>query len=165
LAAWIKPEKNNNYVISWGNPGYGTGRWNALAVFGSKVGHVFYGTGMTTLGNTVISVDGSTWYHFAAVYDGTILRVYLDGEEDGSNIPASTPVVSGSDLLVSRDPAGDYPGKGTFDEARVYSRALTADEIADRLATTSRVEKPGYPGYIQRYRKHVSSAAKGAVLT
>ena len=48
---------------------------------------------------------------------------------------------------------------------RTIAVALTADEIADRVATTSRVEKPGYPGYIQRYRKHVSSAAKGAILT
>ena len=48
---------------------------------------------------------------------------------------------------------------------RTIAVALTAEEIADRLATTARVEKPGYPGYIQRYRKHVSSAAKGAILT
>ena len=48
---------------------------------------------------------------------------------------------------------------------RTLAVALSDEAIAERLANTVRVEKPGYPGYIQRYRKHVSSAALGAVLT
>jgi dihydroxy-acid dehydratase len=40
---------------------------------------------------------------------------------------------------------------------------LTADQIRDRLTKVRRVEKPA-PGYMRRYRKSVSSAARGAVL-
>jgi dihydroxy-acid dehydratase len=40
---------------------------------------------------------------------------------------------------------------------------LTADQIRDRLAKVRRIEKPA-PGYMRRYRKSVSSAARGAVL-
>jgi dihydroxy-acid dehydratase len=40
---------------------------------------------------------------------------------------------------------------------------LTADQIRDRLAKVRRVEKPA-PGYMRRYRKSVSPAARGAVL-
>lgn len=40
---------------------------------------------------------------------------------------------------------------------------LSADQIRDRLAKVRRVEKPA-PGYMRRYRKSVSSAARGAVL-
>jgi dihydroxy-acid dehydratase len=40
---------------------------------------------------------------------------------------------------------------------------LSAEQIRDRLAKVRRIEKPA-PGYMRRYRKSVSSAARGAVL-
>jgi dihydroxy-acid dehydratase len=40
---------------------------------------------------------------------------------------------------------------------------LTPEQIRDRLSKVRRVEKPA-PGYMRRYRKSVSSAARGAVL-
>jgi dihydroxy-acid dehydratase len=46
---------------------------------------------------------------------------------------------------------------------RRLSVSLTDAQIRERLAATSRVEKPAI-GYMQRYRKLVSSAARGAVL-
>ncbi len=41
--------------------------------------------------------------------------------------------------------------------------ALSDAQIAERLATRTKVEKPAH-GYMQRYRKLVSSAARGAIL-
>jgi dihydroxy-acid dehydratase len=40
---------------------------------------------------------------------------------------------------------------------------LTAEQIRERLSKVRRIEKPA-PGYMRRYRKSVSSAARGAVL-
>lgn len=40
---------------------------------------------------------------------------------------------------------------------------LDPETIAARLAIVERVEKPAF-GYVERYRRHVKSAARGAVL-
>jgi len=73
------------------------------------------------------------WYHLAATYDGTLVRVYVDGQSAGTGSQAiSGPIVSnGNDLIVGSSEAvnvGPFPG--SVDEIRIYSRALSAAEIA-----------------------------------
>ena len=69
------------------------------------------------------------WSHLAATYDGTTLRLYVNGV-----VAASTPFTG--DMATSTDPLriggnsvyGEY-FVGVIDEVRIYYRALTAAEI------------------------------------
>jgi hypothetical protein len=69
-----------------------------------------------------------TWSHVAATYDGSMLRLYINGAEAGSR-PASGPL-----MPASPPEAGMLGGilafAGTIDEVRLYRRALSAAEIA-----------------------------------
>ena len=75
-------------------------------------------------------LQADTWYHLAATYDGTALKAYRDGV-----LITSTPVSvapnaeSGSLKLGRHATAAANFFTGTVDDARVYSRALTAEEI------------------------------------
>jgi len=79
----------------------------------------------------------STWYHVAAVADlgaGTI-KIYVNGVESASTTVTfdSTQMpdtVSTSNALGSQDTGDSNYFAGLMDEVRVYSRALSADEIA-----------------------------------
>jgi hypothetical protein len=81
---------------------------------------------------TTLSVD--TWYHVAMVYNGTDVRMYLDGvlDANGTDNPFafnegffdSTAPFS----IGSRGTTADY-FDGQIDEAAVFNRALSADEI------------------------------------
>ncbi|MBC8218123.1 MAG: hypothetical protein H8E73_06625 [Planctomycetes bacterium] len=74
------------------------------------------------------------WQHVTGTYDGTVMRVFLNGEQVGElavtgDIIANPilPTVGGrSDTAVSFD--------GAIDEVRVYNQALTADEILSSMA-------------------------------
>lgn len=83
--------------------------------------------------NTLAAGD---WHHIAATYDGSRMRIYLDGVLRG-NRAASGQVVSASNpnLPVGAGAQPQTPTRwrngipGALDDVRLYKRALTAVEI------------------------------------
>lgn len=77
-------------------------------------------------------VSRQVWHHVAGVVDGSTIVAYLDGVpfEQG---PANLELVDGQAVRIGcdRDEAADVLFfQGDIDEVRVYTRALTDDEIA-----------------------------------
>jgi hypothetical protein len=90
-------------------------------------------TGTTT--STLIASSGvisqNTWYHAAATYDGTRMRLYLDGVEIGSVAKAGAiSSTAAAPINIGRSPDGSNYLHGAVDDLRVYSRALSQQEIA-----------------------------------
>src|SRR5207245_10178618 len=78
------------------------------------------------------SEQRNAWHHYALVYDGSFVSLYWDGIQIGSQ-PRSGNLDSGTTPLTfgwGSYLASHYHLKGVIDEIRVFSRALTADEIA-----------------------------------
>jgi len=75
------------------------------------------------------------WFHLAGTFDGTTLRLYLNGTEVGARPHSGNlmfdarPVSIGADL---QDAAGSVQEDftGLIDDVRIYGRALTAAEVA-----------------------------------
>ena len=95
--------------------------------------------GLTT---TLIAGSGNlaigTWHHGAMTYDGSTLRLYLDGVEVGStslsgpvDMDASVPVAVGA----QPPGAGGKYFPGLMDDVRITERALSASEIGDLLGS------------------------------
>ncbi len=77
------------------------------------------------------------WYHVVATYNGSQVRLYLNGALD--NTPASrtgTISTNSLDLIVgsgwSGTIANSFPFDGLIDEVAIYNRSLSAQEIQDR---------------------------------
>ncbi|MCX6032064.1 MAG: LamG domain-containing protein [Chloroflexi bacterium] len=79
----------------------------------------------------VLSTTGQ-WYHVAGTYDGSTLRLYLDGTER-DNYAVSGSVATGSWVRLSHS-ANDAALDGLLDDARIYNRALSAAEVSDLAA-------------------------------
>jgi hypothetical protein len=77
-------------------------------------------------------VAQNTWYHVAMTYDGATLKVYVNGALDGS-LPVTGAIIQTTQPLRigggAPDGAPPYYLRGQIDEAELYDRALTADEI------------------------------------
>jgi hypothetical protein len=71
------------------------------------------------------------WQHIAAVYNGTNAIIYVNGTR--VNMTAKNGVIPSTfqDLIIGRinDPLGTVFYQGEMDDLRVYSRALSADEV------------------------------------
>jgi hypothetical protein len=75
------------------------------------------------------AVEKDSWTHVTVTYDGTTLRLYLNGTEvktlaTTGSLPAVSSVVLGKD---SQTPCCYFLGK--LDELRMWSKSLTLDEV------------------------------------
>jgi hypothetical protein len=68
------------------------------------------------------------FYHVAGTFDGSVMRLYLDGEEVGSQVVdvAANGLIEGEGVYIS-DPGEPMPG--LIDEVSIYNRALASEEI------------------------------------
>ncbi len=103
------------------------------------------GTGQTSPGlNHPVAgatpIRNNTWYHAAASFDGTTWRLYLNGVLDAelvvgaSRLPQDQSIQHaglGAALTSTGVAAGFF--LGTIDEARIWDRALTQQEIIDNM--------------------------------
>ena len=135
LAAWVKPKELGTQsiikkAISDSINGY------ELSL--SSAGRVFFRFNQTTSGNTnrinakgFYPVDGATWMHMAATYDGSVIKLYINGVEN-SSITLTNPLpINTNDLALAIGAQSNGTSRltGTIDDARIYNAALDASEI------------------------------------
>jgi Concanavalin A-like lectin/glucanases superfamily len=139
MSCWLTTnsvEAGYRFAVAYGNGGTGQ------AMFIGINGTTLYGGGYNGVDVTVADflVMGE-WHHLALTYDGTMARLYAEGVE----------IVSGQrdwNLVLNRAHIGQQVNdsfefwNGTIDEVRIYSGALSADEIAWLADRTTPMHKP-----------------------
>jgi len=85
------------------------------------------GTGASMTSNGVIAPN--TWYHIVGTYDGSQMRVYINGALDSSLAKTGAMIDNGNRVNIGgRGGVGMY-FNGLIDDARVYDRALSDSEV------------------------------------
>ena len=80
--------------------------------------------------SSTYKVASGNWYYATGVYDGSYLRLYINGTEIGSPVAASSTIMSSNPLNLGRDPVNTTRFfSGTIESPKIYSRALSTDEI------------------------------------
>ncbi|MCH2059487.1 MAG: cadherin domain-containing protein [Verrucomicrobiales bacterium] len=81
------------------------------------------------------------WIHLACTWDGTICRLFIDGElsKEGNDTPIRGP--DNHAFAIGGTGAGHTRFNGKIDELRIYKRGLSAGEIA----TLYELDKPAEP--------------------
>jgi hypothetical protein len=74
-------------------------------------------------------VVDSRWHHCAATFDGEMMRVYLDGKQIGSTSRRGTITAGGLAPGCIGSSNGGECFQGAMDDLRIYSRALSPEEI------------------------------------
>jgi hypothetical protein len=98
-------------------------------------------SGGGTIGGAVRQVSGvsalplNVWSHVAVTYDGTALRLYVNGTLITAGTVTGAISTSLNPLYIGGNaPFGEWL-QGRIDEVRVYNRALSATELATDMAT------------------------------
>lgn len=115
--------------------------WSSSYFFGGKYGLNGLAFSMDANNNSSNVVETATniisqnvWTHVAATWDGSTMRIYINGEEEASK--AWTNTVDGS---TNSTKLGRYYGvddnyfKGYMDEVRIWSEALTAEQLRENM--------------------------------
>lgn len=78
-------------------------------------------------------INNNEWYHFAATYDGNVLKAYKNGLLISQVITNGGMKSAGGNLVIGKYPAGAQYWTGTIDEARVWNVARTCEEINNSM--------------------------------
>jgi len=83
---------------------------------------------ITNILNTQITPD--VWHHIAGTYDGSVFRVYFDGEEAGVSGSGLGITQGTKDITIGSFPGGhSYGFAGIIDDVRIYDYALSDVQI------------------------------------
>ena len=90
-------------------------------------------------------LTAGTWYHVAATYDGTSMKLYLNGVLDNT-LAATGTVTANAPFSLGRNNSSPRILDGWLDELRAWTRALTPAEIVANACLVA-PNAPGLAGY------------------
>ncbi|MCA9402288.1 MAG: DUF2341 domain-containing protein [Candidatus Omnitrophica bacterium] len=140
LSVWVKQSATgpNQAVIGhWGNTTPRDSRKFLIRINDGDIQGFVFTTEPAQEGGTFSTTDlTDDWHHLALTWDGSTLRMYIDGAVSGTTFSGSGALndTSQNNFYIGNDEGGSGTFfNGLLDDVRVYNRALTAVEIG-RLA-------------------------------
>jgi chitodextrinase len=127
---------------AWVNPSAITSAWRDVIYKGSD--NYFLAAATTTSSRPAAGVKlgasstlalgpsaltPNTWTHLAATYEGSTLRLYLNGTQAASVVQTGTILTSTNPLEIGGDSIFGQFFQGMIDEVRIYNVALTPTQI------------------------------------
>ena len=136
LALWFKTPRNLSVETEAGLANYGSAAENqmfGLITSRNAPGKLyFYAVGWPHNDFAgITTLEPNTWYHGAVTYDGSTVRLYLNGQLEAtrSNATLNTVINSNGLTIGNREAVGFW--NGLLDEIYIFNRALSARQIAE----------------------------------
>ena len=130
-SAWVYVTTGGTFIANNG-PVIAQGGWGMN--YGSFVANQI--TFFPRIGGSQVLVHSNTlttdrWYHVCATFDGTDLKMYIDGDlKNTTNNPGSINNATASNLQIGRDTgSGSTAFEGSVLGVKIWARGLTADEV------------------------------------
>jgi prepilin-type N-terminal cleavage/methylation domain-containing protein len=128
MEAWVYTSEQKEAKIiekgDWDGQGIDQDKWDGwqagVFINGDKKYSLDWGRGQPTL---------NTWYHLAYTYDGSSLRLYVNGLECNSLSVSGSLRVNTRPVTLGADGGTQKFFKGTIDQAGIYNTALSGDQI------------------------------------
>uniref|UniRef100_UPI003D6A70B5 LamG-like jellyroll fold domain-containing protein n=1 Tax=Kordia sp. TaxID=1965332 RepID=UPI003D6A70B5 len=108
----------------------------------------FIGSSGTWYGvSTTMAISTGVKYHIAATYDGSNLKIYLDGVETANSPTTASITSSTSNLTIGDWPLGGRNINATIDDIRIWNVTRTIAEISANMSTDLTLPQTGLVAY------------------
>ena len=160
LEAWVNPSALGS---AWRTAMLKEGGGLSYALYahdgaGHSAGYIDQGTDRDVVSPAALPLNA--WSHLAMSYDGTTMRLYVNGAQVATRAQTGAIVASTGPLRFGGNSVWGEWFAGRLDELRVYNRALTAAEVA------ADVDRPVGPasrrGWRSRRRRSRSAGRRTA---
>jgi len=131
LSLWIRPttfDEAWQAIVGKGDNTYQLRRYQST----NRIVMTLRNSGVSTDVITNANIPLNQWTHIAATYDGSIMKIYVNGELDNQVSRSGTIGSNTLGLQIGVNTDGNTYRrhfKGSIDEVRIYDRALTTDEV------------------------------------
>ncbi len=153
VEAWINADNFNgfsweNTIVAADNPANVTG----FALRCGAGGNLSFKIGASALGwPEVVTTDtplvAGAWHHVAATYDQAFLRLYIDGVEVMSQAETAAMFDPSINLMMGKSGFTNRFFTGRIDDVRIWSVALTQQQIQDNVCKALTGTEPGLEVY------------------
>jgi hypothetical protein len=135
IEAWVKPTTVARQRLVWddyGNPGVILAVFDGLGQFSVSTDQ-HPGLGISNFSGEVVA---NTWQHLAGVYDGSRLRLFINGQDTGAVMETSGAIIDqstvnpGAPALIGFTPGDDHSFDGLIDDLRIFPVALDRSQLA-----------------------------------
>jgi RHS repeat-associated protein len=140
LEAWIKTSESNpsqyerilaKEVSGNADPYMVYGLWRTAGTNLVNFGRATGGSGTLAAVTTAASLSMGAWTHLVGTYDGSNLKIYLNGSLDSQTSATGNIVSTNQNMVIGADTAGGGENfNGIMDEVRISDSARSADWIA-----------------------------------
>lgn len=134
LEAWVKPfTVTSAQTIIGKNTAYALG----VTAAGKPVFSKWTSTTKTATATTTTTVTANVWTHLAATYDGTNVKIYINGTLNTTTAVSGAIDATATDVLLGALTSSTELFNGYIDSAKVYSAALTATQVLTNYSVES----------------------------
>jgi hypothetical protein len=134
LAAWVKTDTNEGRLRVIISKQYGSSNHDSFVLWCHDDGRLWFsleGVGVIQSGQPPLN----EWHHIVATYNGSFMRLYMDGVEQSSGAATGSILYDNNTVLIGADSnqadhTPDEGWSGAIDEVLIYNRALNETEIA-----------------------------------
>ncbi len=152
LEAWVKPTAGQWGAIISKFQHHAAHEGYSLEMFSDRRIALLFGNNWSDWKsvNSTNSLTLNTWNHVAATYDGTTMKIYINGCLEGTYTytdgctDSGTPLVIGSRMGTT---VFDTFFPGYIDEARVWAAALTEAQLRENMCKTLTGNEAGLRAY------------------
>jgi hypothetical protein len=160
LATWIKftSALNNKMICGWW---FGKNCMLRILTDGGIQWSITTAGGTVSVSSVAIGWNDGTWHHVVGTYDGSVMRLYIDGSQDNSD--NQTGAATGTDdFTIGALKTGANAILASLSGQRVSSRNLSAAEIQHIYESTRR---DPYSDIAMRPRRvYKAAVAAGTIL-
>ena len=142
ISLWFNrpPGVSNKVLFVHGSPKVKGGARGLWLVNETRLCFYFWGHPHDLYCNIKGGIAPDRWHHMAATFDGTTARLYFDGRLAGEGKADVTTVLNGRyqfGVNLTEDDGRDY--LGLIDDACIYRRVLTGEEIRGHVAERAKL--------------------------
>ncbi len=131
VSAWVRPTSGTrqDFVSKWGSINY------QYVLLQGVTASRFQFYISTTSSNAIGSGDSTTvisagvWYHVVGTYDGSTVRLFVNGLLENSTSHSGNLSASTQNNLIGK--SGDALFAGQLDDVTIFNTALTANEVRE----------------------------------
>lgn len=131
ISAWIKRDASDTgtkSIVSKRNVAFSTG-YDFSILNSDRLNITWKNPSIRTLSGTT-AIPDDEWHHVAAIYDGSTVRLYIDGVEDASaNITAPLDTDDSFFIAAAGKTAPERHFRGNIDEVRVWDINLSPTQL------------------------------------
>ncbi len=131
VAAWVNVRDGaGGPLVTWLDGSDACGFALRFATPTSVVFRVYSTSAAQWISSAAAVVSSNTWTHMAGVYDGSTLSIYKNAALVGSAVTLTDAVsICGGNLGIAADLYSNQFFSGQLDDVRVYSKALSSNDL------------------------------------